>query len=276
VYRIGDFATLSQIPVKTLRYYDDLGLLRPARVDRSTGYRYYAAAQLEQLNRILAFKDLGFSLREIRALLAERVPAEQIRGILRRKREEVERRVVDERARLARVVARLDEIERHHRPVAYEVAVRRVGARLVASMRDVVSSYDEYERLFAELEGRLRTDVGREQRAVVWHHGAGPGLIDCEALVFLTQGVAPVDGLRVYEVPAHTAACLVYRGEDADGLAFAALADWLAAGGVTVTGSKREVYLDEARDREPVTEIQYPIAARFEERAAPVEERIDE
>jgi len=95
---------------------------------------------------------------------------------------------------------------------------------------------------------------------VVWHHGAGPGRIDCEALVFLAEPVAPVEGVRVYEMPAHTAACLVYRGEDAEGLAFAALGEWLTVGGVTAAGSKREVYLDEAGDREPVTEIQYPIA----------------
>jgi len=229
VYSIGEFSRLSQIPVKTLRYYDDLRLLRPACVNRSTGYRYYEAAQLEQLNRILVFKDLGFSLREIRGLLAEHVPAERIRGVLRRKREEVERRVIEERARLARVAARLDAIERCH-------------------------------WLFAELEGRLGHNVAREQRAVVWHHGAGPGRIDCEALVFLAEPVAPVEGVRVYEMPAHTAACLIYRGEDAEGLAFAALGEWLTVGGVTAAGSKREVYLDEAGDREPVTEIQYPIA----------------
>ncbi len=43
-------------------------------------------------------------------------------------------------------------------------------------------------------------------------------------------------------------------------MAFAALGEWLTVGGVTAAGSKREVYLDEAGDREPVTEIQYPIA----------------
>jgi len=157
VYSIGEFSRLSQIPVKTLRYYDDLRLMRPACVNRSTGYRYYEAAQLEQLNRILVFKVLGFSLREIRGLLAEHVPAERIRGVLRRKREEVARRVIEERARLARVAARLDAIERCHRPIAYEVAVRRVGARLVASRRDGLSSYDECERLFAELRDASAT-----------------------------------------------------------------------------------------------------------------------
>ena len=65
VFRIGEFSRLTQVPVKTLRYYDARGLLHPARVDRATGYRYYTAVQFAQLNRLLAFKDLGFSLREV-------------------------------------------------------------------------------------------------------------------------------------------------------------------------------------------------------------------
>src|SRR5206468_11606022 len=101
---------------------------------------------------ILVFKDLGFSLREIRGLLAEHVPVERIRGVLWRKREEVEQRVIGERARLARVAARLDAIERCHRPIAYEVAVRRIGAPPVASRRDGLPSYDQGGRPVAGAE----------------------------------------------------------------------------------------------------------------------------
>jgi hypothetical protein len=59
VFKIGDFSRLSLVSVKALRYYDELGLLKPARVDEFTGYRYYSASQLTRLNRILAMKDMG-------------------------------------------------------------------------------------------------------------------------------------------------------------------------------------------------------------------------
>jgi DNA-binding transcriptional MerR regulator len=62
VFKIGDFSRLSLVSVKALRYYDELGLLKPARVDEFTGYRYYSASQLTRLNRILAMKDMGLSL----------------------------------------------------------------------------------------------------------------------------------------------------------------------------------------------------------------------
>ena len=60
--RIGDFSRLSWVSIKTLRYYDEMGLFKPIEVDRSTGYRYYSANQLRRLNRILALRDLDLSL----------------------------------------------------------------------------------------------------------------------------------------------------------------------------------------------------------------------
>ncbi|HLB47902.1 MAG TPA: helix-turn-helix domain-containing protein [Anaerolineales bacterium] len=104
--KIGDFSKLSQATVKALRLYDEMGLLKPARVDNFTGYRYYSADQLPRLNRILALKDLGFSLEQIAQLLKDDLPVEQLRGMLKMKRAEIEQRLEDEQERLTRVEAR--------------------------------------------------------------------------------------------------------------------------------------------------------------------------
>ena len=83
MFKIGDFSKLIQVSVKKLRYYDEIGLLKPVQVDRFTGYRYYSFEQLPRLNRILALKDLGLSLEQIVQLLNEAVPANTIRGMFR-------------------------------------------------------------------------------------------------------------------------------------------------------------------------------------------------
>jgi DNA-binding transcriptional MerR regulator len=83
MFKIGDLSKLSRVSVKTLRYYDEIGLLKPAQVDRFTGYRYYSFDQLPRLNRILALKDLGFSLEQIAQVLNEGLPPAQLRGMLR-------------------------------------------------------------------------------------------------------------------------------------------------------------------------------------------------
>ena len=80
-------------PVKTLRFYDDMGLLRPIQVDAFTGYRYYEVRQLPRLIRILALKDLGFTLEQIAPILEEGVTPEEIRGMLRLKHSEIEQRI---------------------------------------------------------------------------------------------------------------------------------------------------------------------------------------
>ncbi len=81
--KIGEFSRLAQVSVKALRLYDRLGLIRPAYVDRFTSYRYYGLEQLPRLHRLLALKDLGFSLEEIGRLLQEEVPVAELCGMLR-------------------------------------------------------------------------------------------------------------------------------------------------------------------------------------------------
>lgn len=78
MYKIGDFARLCRVSVKTLRYYDEIGLLKPGEVDRFTRYRFYADHQQAVLQRILALKELGFTLEQIQLLL----PGDLTRGQL--------------------------------------------------------------------------------------------------------------------------------------------------------------------------------------------------
>ncbi|MBO0795674.1 MAG: MerR family DNA-binding transcriptional regulator [Ktedonobacteraceae bacterium] len=67
--KIGEFARLSQVSIKTLRHYDALGVLQPSQIDPENGYRLYEVGQLADVVRILALKDCGFALEEIAQLL---------------------------------------------------------------------------------------------------------------------------------------------------------------------------------------------------------------
>ena len=109
--KIGEFAQETDVTVKTLRHYDKLGLLRPAWIDRFTGYRYYAPEQTPRLNRIMALKDLGFTLEQIGRILQNDVTLDELRGMLRLKHAELEQHIEEEQARLGRIEARLRQIE---------------------------------------------------------------------------------------------------------------------------------------------------------------------
>jgi DNA-binding transcriptional MerR regulator len=85
MFRIGEFSRITRVTIDTLRHYDALGLLKPAKVDPFTGYRYYSARQLMSLYRILALKEVGFSLEEIARILhpARKLTNEELRGMLK-------------------------------------------------------------------------------------------------------------------------------------------------------------------------------------------------
>ena len=93
MFRIGDFSKFSRVSIKMLRHYDEIGLLKPVHVDPFTSYRYYSVDQLPRLNRIIALKDLGFTLEQITRLLDEGLSAEQIKGMLKLKRAEIEQQL---------------------------------------------------------------------------------------------------------------------------------------------------------------------------------------
>lgn len=65
VYKIGDFANMVNISVRTLRYYDEIGLLKPEIVDKFTNYRYYTDDNIVEASFITLLKEVGFTLQEI-------------------------------------------------------------------------------------------------------------------------------------------------------------------------------------------------------------------
>src|SRR5262245_5332211 len=118
MFKIGEFSRLSRVSVRMLRHYDQLGLLTPSQTDRFTNYRYYSAEQLPRLNRILALRDLGFSLEQIAEMLDEDLSQDQLLGMLRLKRTELEQQMQIEESRLARLEARIRQMNsaRKHDP----------------------------------------------------------------------------------------------------------------------------------------------------------------
>jgi effector-binding domain-containing protein len=245
--KIGDFSRLSRVSIKALRYYDQIGLLKPTHIDPFTSYRYYSVDQLPRLNRILALKDLGFNLNQITRLLEERLPPEQIRGMLRMRQVEIENQLQEEQARLFRVEARLRQIEQEDRMSEYDVIIKTVEPQRVVSIRDIVEDYGAQGRLWQEIEGFL---TGNSIRA------AGPSItiyydteykerdVDLEAATPITANSQGNSRFQVKEIPGGEMACTVHHG-DYEGLsqAYTALIGWIEANGYRIVGPNREIYL---------------------------------
>ena len=139
MFTIGDFARHGRVSVRMLRHYDATGLLRPAHVDPATGYRYYAAAQLARLNRVIALKELGFTLQQVREILDEKVTTEELRGMLRLRRAELESAMAAAAARLVQVEARLRSIESEGHMPSDDVVIKSIPAVRVAELTAIAA-----------------------------------------------------------------------------------------------------------------------------------------
>ncbi len=265
--KIGDFSRLSRVSVKALRYYDEIGLLKPVEVDRFTGYRYYSADQLPRLNRIVALKDLGLSLAEVSQLLDGTLALDRVAAILRARQAELEQRLQEGQRQLAGLEEWLKTAEKEVKMPVYEVVLKKVDCLGVVSVREVIPTYGDIGRLYGELFGYLGSQgIGP----------AGPPLaichddeyrekdVDMEAAVPVAGKAPGNDRVKFKELPAVAQmACVTHvGGYDSISQAYNAIMAWIDKNGYRITDHDREIYLVGPGQAEPasyVTEVQLPV-----------------
>jgi DNA-binding transcriptional MerR regulator len=263
VFTIGQFAELAGVSAKVLRAYDAAGLFSPAWVDRWSSYRYYSPAQLPELRRILALRDVGMGLGEIGELVRG---GADLRNALERRRQELERDRREVERRLAaldiRVALGTDG------SIDPDVVVRRIPLEPVATMAISLAPHGDVGEAFYELESYVRDAKARAHRP--------PGSIDEEGMIYvpLRHTVMASERIGVERLPACQAATILHRGDyDTLPAAGAALLDWARAAGYRPDGPMRTLYLQFGaepelrlppgwvveRATEFVTELQLPV-----------------
>jgi effector-binding domain-containing protein len=273
MFRIGEFSRLSQVSIKTLRYYDEIDLFKPSEVDRFTAYRAYSAGQLPRLNRILVLKDLGFSLEQIRQVLDGDLHAAELRGMLRLKQAEVQQQLAEETARLQRIEARIIQIEREGMIMSeYEVIVKEAPAQAIISIREVIPDYGAVGRLYEELGAalqKLHLSPSGPAISIYYDGDYRERDVDVEAafpLNGLSTMPAGVSRARIYELPGMPViASVIHRGPNEKvGEAYSVLMKWLEQNGYDICGPSREIYLhhEHANTQANVVEVQFPIKRR--------------
>jgi DNA-binding transcriptional MerR regulator len=267
---IGHFARHGRVSVRMLRHYDAIGLLRPAYVDEMTGYRSYDAEQLSRLNRIVALKELGFTLQQVQTILDDKVSVEELRGMLRLRQAELQSRIATDTTRMAQVEARLQIIESEGTMPADDVQIKRIPGIRVAELTNTAASFEPesitpvIQTLYGELRDRLeRAGVSPTGLNVACYEDSpdGDGV--------LVHATIPVDAepdedhdFAIVELPEiEHAATIVHRGAMDDVMpTIQTLARWIDANGYRSVGYNRELYIECGENRDTwVTELQEPI-----------------
>lgn len=277
MFRIGDFSRLARVTIKTLHHYDEAGLLQPAQVDQHTGYRYYAATQLQTLQRILLLKDLGFSLDRIRELLATPQDATEFIASLESRREELLDGIARDQSRVRRLEALRESLADSLTLPA--VIVREVPAINVHSIRARVPNFGApVQQLFESAEtavARLRARADASPFLIFHDPDYREDSADIEACIPVKANATGTLTTRVIEA-APSVGCLTYQGGyDQTATLYSSMLHWMERSGLRIAGPLREVYhrfgADQAGYRLPahvlaasskdyVTELQVPVA----------------
>jgi DNA-binding transcriptional MerR regulator len=271
MFSIGEFARHGRVSVRMLRHYDAIGLLRPATVDPASGYRFYQASQLADLNRLIALKDLGFSLQQVQAILAEQVSVAELRGMLRLRRAEIHAQIETETARLARVEARLLTIEDEARVPVDGVVIKHLAPVRVGELTGTAVSFEPeavtpvIQPLYGSLWPLLAAaGVCAAGPAIAYYEDApaGDGAVVVHAAVPVVAEPGGDHGFSVVDLAeVDHAAAIIHHGSMNDVLSTGqALARWIDASGYRTAGYLREVTLEWSEDPDQwVTELQQPI-----------------
>jgi effector-binding domain-containing protein len=270
MYKIGEFSKIGFVTVQALRHYDEIGLLKPVKVEKQTGYRYYSADQLPRIQYISALKNTGLSLGDISLLINDNLSFKDIKKLFILKRSELQKRIKDEQQRLTRVERLLQHIENNGNLPKYQVSIKKVTPQIVASVRDVLPEFSgtETAKMFQELIAFVTSSKAKP---------AGPTMMiyndedykeqnaDIE-VAFQINRLVPANGrVKTYELSGiDQAAALVFKGPYEEmGEAYNAVMSWVANNDYHIDGLCRELYLvspgDTSDPANYISEIQIPV-----------------
>lgn len=266
MFRIGEFSMMGKTTVKTLRYYDEIGLLKPQQTDRWTGYRLYTTDQLIALHRIQALRQAGLGIDEIRCVLEN--GSQQ--AVLLRRRDQLLDALEQNRRQLSCLEFMLQNNEEEWF-MDYVATIKELPGCIVYSKRLTVPSYDAYFELIPALGAQITAQypdlkcivpgycfiiyLDREYREHDIH------VEFCEAV---DQLMPDFDGIHFKQMPPVTALSVLHRGPYS-GLpkVYAFAFEWLKQNGYSMADAPRESYIDGIWNKESesdwLTELQIPI-----------------
>jgi DNA-binding transcriptional MerR regulator len=273
MFRIGEFSQIAQVPGSLLRYYDEIGLFKPAHIDQWTGYRYYSAKQLPRLHRILALKELGLTLEQVARLVDEEVSAAEIRGMLTLKKAQVEQTLHEEMTRLRSLEARLQQIDAPASS-SFDIVLKSVPSQGYLALREVLPDANTALGIMRELVQSLPKHTKPEQlgyfTTVVHSESLESDRLDIElGAIFsgardMTVRLANQRLLQVRHLPEVASMATVVRvgGFEQNCQSYGAIGLWVENNGYRISGPGREVLIQPPRTQqleEMITEIQFPV-----------------
>ena len=267
LYKIGMFAAMNHITVKTLRFYEEQGLLMPALIHPETGYRYYTLSQMAVLHQITALKLAGFTLEEITHINS----GADEKAVLLKKKSELLAKISD----LTKQIAVVDGyLSKRKNRLSAPVLIKNIPETTVAFMQIRLESYD---RLFDRMPemGALMEKAGCECALPEYcftnylEPGYKDGDIPVEICESVVEAKKETGELRFKTLPEIRAACVFHKGSYRTfSESYEAVLRYIEENGYEIAGEIRESYIDGIWNKDDesqwLSEIQVPVKRKAE------------
>lgn len=268
---IGDFSKLSRVSIRMLRHYDELGLLRPVKIDPDSGYRYYSESQLPIAGKINALKDMGFGLAAIGEILERGGEKEMLERHLRLKQAELNELSQQTAYRLRLLDTALERL-RKDEVMKYDVTLKTIPQRNAATVRMLIPNYEQEGMLWnilMEETAQLHLIDGDPCYCCAVFHDKEykEDQVDVEVQKDVKGSYPDTQHVRFRTLPEVTVACATCKGSyEQMGDINAAISAWVNENGFAFDGPMFNIYHvspHETNDpNEYVTEVCYPVKKR--------------
>ncbi|MBA8934282.1 MerR family transcriptional regulator [Clostridium beijerinckii] len=269
MYRIGEFSKMSKITIKTLRYYDEIGLLEPEKVDHFTSYRFYTTQQLVKLHHVQSFRQIGLSINEIKLIFA----GQNKKNILEKRKSELKaelERITDQLSRIEFILTGKEE----EIFMNYQAIIKELPECIVYYKRLTVPSYDAYFKLIPAI-GKEFLKVNPDLKCVVPEYcfivyldgeykEKDFNIEFCEAVDKFGNETGDIKFKKMENV---MGVSIMHKGPYSElSKAYAYAFKWIEENGYIAADNPRESYIDgiwnKESEEEWLTELQIPIARK--------------
>ncbi|MGN0593249.1 MAG: MerR family transcriptional regulator [Ruminococcus sp.] len=261
MYSIGVFSKLTKTTIATLRFYDKIDLLKPAYIDKKTGYRYYLSSQLTTLQKILSLRQIGMSIEQIKEMIC----MDNERSQLEEYQQQLERSIIETQQKIKIIQMML------HEEYPYDVIIKELDECIVYSKTAKIESNRQiYDFIQSTEKTIFNGNPGLKMASPDYcfltyldneYRSENMTIEYCQATNFRGKDMGDI----VFKtLPGCKVASLYFKGSNKYiGAGFAFLYDWINKSGYKPCGSPRECYIDGLWNVDSVdlwlTEIQIPI-----------------
>jgi len=275
MFRVGEFSRIASVTIETLRHYDAIDLFKPAKVDPSTGYRYYKADQLQILHQILALKEVGLSLEEIKSILQDNPTVENVRDMLNAQLALAENTIDEAQRRRERIMNRLHNLEVDKTIPTYDISLKSVDMVTIATVRETIPTVEQIPARWNEIFTMIAEWIHTNKLAIgfpmaLYHDESYTHTqVDTECAFILhniemeklPEPKHPIMIRQLNALPQVASVIVADFHQKIDGLkpAYIALGQWVANNGYHIISAPREIYYGSPATGDFTAEIQFPV-----------------